>query len=148
MKVLFLDIDCVINLDLGWCSESIETLHSIIEQTNAKVVISSDWKYEYTIDVLQNIFINAGIKAEIFDYTPDIIPKTGQSLEKVRVDEINKYIRQNDVANYVAVDDMDLVSAGFPESHFVQTRFSVGLKENGLRDTCIELFNTNGVVNK
>lgn len=139
MKLIFLDIDGVINLDIDWCQESIEILNEITNSTNAKLVISSDWKYEYSIDVLSNIFTNQGIKANIHRYTFNLVPRRAESLEKDRVAEINQFINENGVDNYLVIDDMPLDHFGIDNSKFIQTKPNMGLKEPGLKEKCIEI---------
>lgn len=138
MNIIFLDIDGVINLDLGWCSESIIVLNEIIDHTEAKIVISSDWKYEYSISTLRNIFLNQEIKGEIIGFTSDVYIANIQKLAENRVLEIKEYIKENDIDNYIAIDDLDLASAGLEKSKFVRTKFSLGLKEKGLKENCIQ----------
>ena len=93
MKVIFLDIDGVLNYELFWknkrqherrkqahcsapddswdiCSDKIQLLNSLIEDTGAKVVISSSWRKGREVGDFHNIFGFLGFKGEIIDKTP------------------------------------------------------------------------------
>ena len=91
MKIIFLDINGVLNHQL-WFKESykkykkcstdkeyedsmiddskVALLNELIKKTNAKVVISSSWRKEYTIKQMQTILERKGFKGEIIDSTP------------------------------------------------------------------------------
>ncbi len=94
MKIIFLDIDGVLNHELWYRSErqcdrvkdmkaqdkdhrlsmidpaKIELLNSLIKDTGAKVVISSTWRKGTPLDELENLFEQRGFEGEIIDVTP------------------------------------------------------------------------------
>lgn len=90
MKLIFLDIDGVLNHELhykhrageGWEKDepphpfddidtfAVEMLNYIIEKTKAKVVISSSWRMGREIGELQGILDCMGFEGEIIDKTP------------------------------------------------------------------------------
>ena len=85
MKVLFLDVDGVLNHKLFYDNfdniqlvhnnypytefdpTSISLLNKILSETNAKLVISSSWKVE---ENLNDILKEVGVKFDIYDITP------------------------------------------------------------------------------
>lgn len=91
MKVIFLDIDGVLNSN-DWAvrrfkevemdeiaaqypfyefdPKLVENLNSIIEQTGAVVVVSSTWRHGRTKEDLQSILDRVGFRGEIIDVTP------------------------------------------------------------------------------
>lgn len=91
MKIIFLDIDGVLNCEL-WYKQRfeildrsvvtgnyplyefapflIERLNKIIEATDAKVVVSSTWRLTRTTKQLQDILNSVGFKGEVIDVTP------------------------------------------------------------------------------
>ncbi len=86
MKILFLDIDGVLNSD-RWFTEqqdgtfmphedkmdpkAVAVLNEIIEKSGAKIVISSSWRKFFDFDELKRILCEVnGVKAEIFSTTP------------------------------------------------------------------------------
>lgn len=126
-KILFLDFDGVLNheefyrdrLDNGIenyppypLSEidpnSVKNLNKIIEETGAKVVVSSTWRHGRKIQELQNILNYFGFIGEIIDITPNLANNDAI----VRGNEIWGWILKNeenpfDYKSYVIFDDDD-----------------------------------------
>lgn len=128
MKVIFLDIDGVLNheafykerfekrYDEGAIAyphseidpQSVANLNSLIADTEAKVVISSTWRHDgmkYCKDVLEF----HGFKGDIIDITPDL-----RNNNCLRGNEILKWVKDNekligekysDFTQYVILDD-------------------------------------------
>lgn len=93
MKIIFLDIDGVLNHQLWfeeqkeakdkWCSydktrqkmidpSKVELLNELIEKTGSKVVISSSWRVHYSINYIREMLSHYGFKGEIIDTTPTL----------------------------------------------------------------------------
>ena len=87
MNIIFLDIDGVLNSDAWLASENKKTLeypldqfdprtvkllNRIIEKTEAKIVLSSTWRLNRSIEDIQEIFKKVGIIGEIVSVTPDL----------------------------------------------------------------------------
>ncbi len=83
MKLIFLDIDGVLNSQLWFSAQEnqqqalcnidpskVELLNDLISTTGAKVVISSTWRMTTTIKDLQNILEQVKFKGEIIGFTP------------------------------------------------------------------------------
>lgn len=106
MKVIFLDVDGVLNdwdtpalSDYHWYRKScMENLQLLVRNTNAKIVVSSTWKYsEKLLNKLAKVLEEYGLK--IHDVTPDLDDKPS---------EINAYLKAHpEVENYVVLDDDD-----------------------------------------
>ena len=110
MKVIFLDIDGVLNSDeyfdrikglniQGIESEvdinKIKLLQKAVRDTGAKVVLSSSWRSTKNGQVLRNLLLNYGIFTDI---TPHIDNKRGN--------EIKEWINNNqDVEDFIILDD-------------------------------------------
>lgn len=105
MKILFLDIDGVLNhqqyytngrIDATYplseiCPVAITNLNKIVSETGCKLVISSTWRHsgiEYCTNVLQE----AGCIGEIIDITPSL-DRLGPYIE--RGNEICKWLHDN-----------------------------------------------------
>lgn len=84
MKVLFLDIDGVLNSTQTFLERMgdyerqdypqpilVERLNKIIDETDAEIVISSCWRI-HGKEELQKIFTECGIKKKILDFTPKL----------------------------------------------------------------------------
>jgi hypothetical protein len=121
MKVVFLDIDGVLNSDdwdrrrimmseyldfIGdwdyWDFDplAVKILNSITDSTSAKIVISSTWRTFYDFDVLLSKLVNVGVTGDIIAYTPRI------SFDVPRGCEIKKYLDDSGTVDcYVILDD-------------------------------------------
>ena len=96
MKLIFLDIDGVLNYELYWssgerqherlkelpenapkgahdiCEKKVELLNTLIEKTDTKVVISSSWRHNRTVEQLQEVLDYRGFRGDIIDKTPSL----------------------------------------------------------------------------
>ena len=142
MKVIFLDIDGVLNHEkhYKWLMEtdeptslqrvypysefnptSCKLLNKIIDETDAKIVLSSSWRLDGILK-LNNIFKHCGIYHKIFDVTP--------CLDIDRGKEIDKWLSEHpEVTNYVILDDdTDMEEYQLPS--FIKTNaYNDGLNE-------------------
>lgn len=146
MKVLFLDIDGVLNSHIWFAMrEAPSTYQSMFERSkwdldpravalvkdfvqrnNLKVVISSTWRRLYNESQLKALF-------KEHDWNIPIIGVTPTSRSGIRGDEIQTWIDNwnqehpsNPVENYIIFDDdSDFKQDQLP--HFVQTQFTSGL---------------------
>ena len=153
MKVIFLDIDGVLNCDTSksYChddtygiitgidSDKVKRLAKIVEETKAQIILSSDWKIGWNIHYvgrkpshvkyLDNHLYKKG-KLIIKDKTPDI--NKGWS----RGEEILSYLKTHpDIDNYVILDDTffdDFIIKEI-EEHLVLTDYKVGLTDENVQ---------------
>lgn len=124
MKVIFLDIDGVLNVigqgydEYGqlFHPHLVENLKYIIDQTGAKIMISSSWR-SCGIVALQEMWAKRNLPGEIIGHTP-----IGYKYLHNRGEEINHMIDLylEDMTNYVILDDDDDMLEE-QLSHFVQT---------------------------
>jgi len=97
-----------------WVKEDCEALQKICDETNAELVVSSDWKKHFTFNQLKRIFWHYGITARLIDITThqDLWNKMSRSsLEHERALEIAKWAKDNKISNWIAIDDLDLYHA-------------------------------------
>ncbi len=104
-KVLFLDIDYVLNCDqcvgiMPIGSDHAQHLNRVIATTNAYVVVSSTWRKENTIAMLETFLKLAGFERSVLSVTP--ISKHGY-----RGDEITEWLKRFPTRTYAIVDDSD-----------------------------------------
>lgn len=117
MKVIFLDIDGVLNVYCQGRDEYGCTFHKhfednlrwIIEETGAKIVISSTWRRD-GLDVMQNLWKHRNLPGEVIDITPtevDVVEYgTCEFYDLVdRGHEIQQWINDHNIDNYVIIDD-------------------------------------------
>lgn len=128
MKFLFLDIDGCLNYEkqpnntkpypLSEFDENcVKNVIYILERTKAKLVITSDWRYDKT---LYNILSAIGLKKEFLDYDTTPFLPNGRGVE-ISV-YLNKYIRNhpNDkIESYCIIDDEN-IALYEQQEHFVK----------------------------
>lgn len=149
-KVIFLDIDGVLNDEetnattpsghVGIRDKKVKLLKKIVEATDAKVVISSDWRLcDHAIDkdykYLRNKLKYVG-NIEIYGTTPNINWQH-------RGAEIRRWLQDNPtVKDYVILDDIEF-NDFYPKDfykHVVITDFYYGLTEEDV-DEAIHILN-------
>lgn len=140
--LIFLDVDGVLNThDYDAYAKSnpihrdkVELLNHIIFETNAKIVLSSAWRYlvhrqEMTITGLNWLFRSHGLVAHaIVDITSEDIPGPGmRQIYNERAYQVEKYLIDNNPnVNYVIIDDNDF-DFTIRQLNFVQTQVETGL---------------------
>lgn len=139
MKVIFLDIDGVLNsydfynecddFTVAVDEENLKNLKTIVDQTGAKIVLSSSWRHGWNEDYeacgddvkrMLNQFQTFDLK---------IISRTGKDMMFRRENEIAKWIKESKerIEGYVILDDgpFEWEKRGL-QSHVVQTDFKKG----------------------
>lgn len=173
MKTIFLDIDGVLNNQdfyerikknrvnfsvydvLGQytnniAQECLNRLNTIIEQTGAKVVLSSTWRQFASIKDTNNALTTLGFKGEIIDFTPDYVCRpyhhgdfTPQYEESIYIRGVEIFAwmkknipkwhkKDNEDSKYLILDD-DEDMLYFQKNNFIQTD-----REFGLQDADVE----------
>ncbi len=148
MKVIFLDVDGVLNNDATSTRTKqgaefvddflIERLKRLIDETDAAVVMSSSWRYgrnckSHNADFNELIEKLKSHDIDIEDYTPEL-HITDKSME------IDEYLQGHpEVENFVILDDdrMELHS-----DHHVRTLNRYGLTDEKVEEA-IEILNRN-----
>lgn len=154
MKIIFLDIDGVLNNEVWYKSERfrhgqskeeydlsqfdprcVELLNSLIADTQAKIVVSSSWRLGRTVDELKDLFQRVGILGEVIDKTPQLFfAIKGYDKSVPRGCEIKAWLENNksiigskmSKVNYVILDD-DGDMLWWQREHFVQTDPYMGI---------------------
>ncbi len=133
MKVIFLDIDGVLNVmatnrdkygDI-FRTEFVSNLARIVRETGAKIVISSAWRMS-GLEVMREMWAKRGLVGEVIDVTPVIPPIEEGKLvfKKVRGMEIMKWVLDGVTPamkpfSYVILDDdTDILDSQLP--YFLQ----------------------------
>ena len=187
MKVIFLDHDGVMCLSTEWGSrakkksnylkdfpgtedslpgwikmdnfndKAVVTLNSILLESDAEIVVSSDWKLYCTLEELQDMFVKYGVIKAPIDTTPNFLTyqsKFGYSkydLEQNRMSEVKDWLKNNsEVTHWVAVDDLDLSerfgaisgnSNGGLKNFVLTPRSSEGIKQSGIKKKILKFLN-------
>ena len=85
-------------------------LNEIILETDCSIIVSSDWRIRFSLEIMGNIYKNEGVIIKPIGYTPDLWTKYTSiyDCEKVRTEEILKWVKINKPNKWCAVDDMEL----------------------------------------
>jgi hypothetical protein len=150
MKVIFLDIDGVLNgfaeytapavpchewnpsvmqrcgiaLEMHW--DNVKRVNRLIEQTGAKVVLTTSWRKGDDLwwESLLQTFDHAGfLRNTIIDKTP--------SLASSRGDEIQAWLKDHpEVTNFVILDDINEMHNLL--DNFVHTNYQLGVQDTDI----------------
>lgn len=164
MKIIFLDIDGVMNCRAtivradritadgtsdGWHEQHIDPemtarLNTLIERTEAKIVISSSWRALYSTRQIREILHRRGFK-----YPEVIIDSTPRFREGERGDEIEAWMNgmygrvcmgdRSALVDQIVIldDDSDMASL---RSYLIQTSFETGLQDHHVEAACAILW--------
>ena len=99
-----------------------------------EIVVSSDWKNWVSLSRMNEFYIDQNIIKTPVDYTKNIFNKYSSWTEQ-RAMEVKRYIEENNIDDYIIIDDLDLRNY-FDENKFIHITDSTGLiskvKELGL----------------
>lgn len=147
-SILFLDIDGVLAIDDDMESvagphfnaDCVSELNTIIQKTGCKIILSSDWGYQFGLKTISDIFRWNGCEDVPVGVTFSVDTNDATKLEEQRAEEINLWLELHGLrhSTFAIVDDMDL--AEFFDN-FTRTKFSEGLTTEGVTDRLIELLN-------
>lgn len=151
IKVIFLDVDGVLNNDKTTVKTKngfdfvddylLERLKKIVKQTSAKIVLSSDWRFDRFTDDASDY---KELKAALEKNETPIYAHTGRA-KILRGSEILDWFNNwcgTPIANFVIIDDLPANSFNFSQlkGHFVHTNYRVGLEEEDVQKA-IEILN-------
>ena len=126
MKVIFLDIDGVLNTnsDREISNDKLKLLSELVSKTGAEVVLSSSWRNWWNNPKINtpDSFITRW-KKQFLDNNISITLTT--ELECPKKLSIEKFITQHDVKSFVVLDDEPI-----DISNLVQTNGNVGLTQS------------------
>lgn len=159
MKVIFLDIDGVLNVrsrerdEFGslFHEEFVKNLEHIVKETGAKIVITSTWRFS-GLNVMQQMWNKRNLPGEVIGITPFKSKKEKEYKSnwndlpfKERCErgwEIKDWLEQNRVSSYCIIDD-DCDFLQDQLGRFVQTFDNWGHVQNiegyGLTSQCASM---------
>ena len=152
---IFLDIDGVLALLMQFYSnpkkwnpkmnqysfdpKAVKVFNAICEAVDPVIILSSDWKTHYTLEQMNGHFEWNGLTHSITAFTPSswgVIFKSLDQLEECRAYEILEYVKEHEIENWVAIDDLDLKE--WIPNNFVQTpRSNEVIKQSAKKDKII-----------
>lgn len=152
MKVIFLDIDGVLNTPssesrcgeyIGIDDDKVERLKQIVEKTKAEIVLISTWKkywrkeeklkplQDYSANYLDEKLAKQGLKAT--DKTKD--KSDGRYLS--RGESILEYVYRNNVEKYIILDDCQFDYDGcYLTDCLIKTKQAEGLTKAQAENAC------------
>ena len=138
--------------------KAIKILNQIINETDAEIVVSSDWNKWASLEEMGEYYISKGIIKKPIAFTPRLEEFDEYSAklfyykgwyERSRILEIEHWLKNNSVESWVAVDDMPLGeyinsdgSIRYGLKNFVHTpRLTEGIKQTGVKEKIINFLN-------
>lgn len=144
MKVIFLDIDGVVNSYstkerapskvIGVEQRLIAHIKEIVDATGAKLVLSSTWRKDWAFDLMDgkdwHYLRDEFAKQDLYfmDYTPS-------RRDSHRGEEIKEWLTSTeyDVESYVIIDDEMFDIWDLHDGHMVQTSYIDGIKPGAVK---------------
>lgn len=144
MKVIFLDIDGVLNFAscearapggfIGISEARVKLLRQIVDATGARIVLTSTWKMEWSKDDEECTANGLYLTKKLRRHGLHILDKTKEASPSMRGKGINDWLKKNDhVTDWIVLDDdifPDYEAEGIMP-HLIKTSFSNGgMNEN------------------
>jgi hypothetical protein len=132
------DLAGTLRLPYEFNPKCVKVFNEILDETDADIVLSSDWRTHYNLQELDNIFkFNKVVKSPM-DVT-EVHPTSMSFLERNRGGEITMYLEKHpDITTYVIVDDLNLTKF-VPEGHFVLTTEREGIKQSNVKQKVLKI---------
>ena len=117
--------------DRNFSRKSVSNINYLIHWTNAKIVVTSTWRNNFSVEELKVIFKNQGILGNVVD-------KTGVGL--TRGEEIIEWLDSNEVDRYVVIDDQikDII-IHIDEKKVIHVNSQIGFEDQELVDKAIDI---------
>lgn len=141
-------VDVHVRLD-NFDTKAVEVLNEILETTGAEIVVSSDWKMHATLEELSEFYKKQGIVKPPIAFTPSLAEFDEETawlfswkgwLERARCLEIKKWLEENSVESWVAVDDLNMSNEFLDPGldNFILTpRSNEGIKQSGIKERIV-----------
>lgn len=148
MKVIFLDIDGVLNCEttqeqtregVRFVEDKfVERLQRIVDATGARVVLSSDWRYDRDYEECNDDYLE--LKAKLAECGIEFYGFTPVFYHENRGYEIDRYLKEHkEVEKFVILDDRCDMQPHL--ERLVRTSFTFGLQDEDV-DEAIWLLNS------
>lgn len=161
-KIIFLDIDGVLatnkqfqmnrkkfqeknkwayenNVPYPFDKKCVKILNDILDETDAEIVLTSDWKLHWDLIRLHEIFQNNNVKK-----SPRMVTKNNPisfgNFTKNRAHEIDLFLKHFQFPNYVVIDDLNVghyLELG--SDKFILTKDNEGLKQLGTKEKILKI---------
>jgi hypothetical protein len=147
--------------------KAVSILNSILEETGAEIIVSSDWRYHATLEELGDYYESQGIikrPIAVTDMYKDLYPNEWAAgfrfrgeLELERSMEIQHWVdNHSEITHWVSVDDLDMSKKFLGDrfaakdgsdtkpglTNFVLTpRSREGIKQSGIKEKILKFLN-------
>ncbi len=118
-------------------------INHIINETGAEIILSSDWRHQYTLHEMREIFCHNGVLKGPIGFTPSLKTYLADNLEGGRADEIKKWLQDNAWKNdikWVAIDDLNMDEWLYPNFVHCPNEHE-GIKKQNIKDKIIQILN-------
>lgn len=136
-RILFLDFDGVLNSSrtkerysrdgrstsgiIGFDPRNVAVLNQFLESARVKIVVTSSWRWNHTLEELRVVLRNAGVRGEVIDRTA--LTSLGS-----RGQEIQAWLdRAGPIEAFVIIDDSSDMAHLLPK--LAQTSMETGMRE-------------------
>lgn len=105
----------------AWSAKAVHYINKLVREHNSKVVIISSYRKIKSKDEIQKMFDRVGLEFKIYDLLPDhAIEKRGQ--------EITEYVTNNNITDYIVIDDNrhDFATQPFYHTQWIHVDTSKG----------------------
>ena len=123
--------------------KAVKVLNSILEETGAEIVVSSDWKLYANLEEMKDLFTKYNVIKTPIAFTPNLVDFDKETADlyawkgwnaRARIQEIRKYLEEHtEVEKWVAVDDLEMGREGL-ENCVLTPNSNEGIKQLGIRD--------------
>ena len=146
MKIIFLDHQGVMFLKknnnpgslFDFDSNAIIILNQILLETDAEIVVSSDWKLWVNLDEMKKFYSNQGIIKQPIDYTPKYENYNFSILNKQRSKEIIGWLNKKNISKWVSIDYLNMTDY---LENFVLIKTEYGINEIGIKEKILKFLN-------
>jgi len=111
--------------------KAVSNINLLISYTRAKIVVSSTWRTQFTLQQLKDIFRSNGIDGEVVDKT---------SIGLTRGEEIQEWIDYHGVESYIVIDDQVKDILPYVDNRrVVKCEHSIGFEDDELLDKSLDI---------
>ncbi len=137
--------------------KAVKILNQILKETNAEIIVSSDWRFHATLEELGDYYESQGIIKRPIGITEKSLPSglkyfhRDSELEETRSYEILEWLKSHPrTTHWLAIDDLDMsekfggISGNYQWGlkNFVHTpRSSEGIKQLGIKEKILRFLN-------
>jgi hypothetical protein len=117
----------------------VDIFNDITSQFECEIILSSDWKKKRSLKDLDIIFKENNVTKSPVDKTKDLRDEFN-NFEATRAMEIMYFINENNIKDFIILDDLDLEKLLPPRilDRFFKTPFDLGISEPGMKEKIIE----------